>query len=96
MFIESNGILYYADYAPCASGCVIIAYDLKKQAQLWRSELKGIGKLAHSLYQNTVRMERFDGTVFAIYGEESFGSYFELVEYATGKTVGHKIFSEKK
>jgi hypothetical protein len=91
-FVVREHIVYRADYHGMSTGCSVIAFDLKAGKQLWKVDLKGMGPISHSKYRNTVRMEKMDETVFAVYGEESAGKYVELVEYATGRTLGHKVF----
>jgi hypothetical protein len=87
-----DGVLYRAEYDQMSSGCAIIAIDLKAGQELWKASLKGLGPISHSKYHNRVRMERVDDAVFAVYGQESAGRYAELVEFKTGRTVGHKVF----
>jgi hypothetical protein len=94
-FVVCNGIIYRAEYSGISSGCAIIAFDLKAGKELWKATLKGLGPIDHSKYHNRVRMEKVDNTVFAVYGEESAGKYVELVEYATGRTLGHKVFPKE-
>jgi hypothetical protein len=87
-----DGILYRADYEPMATGCAIIAFDLKAGQELWTATLKGLGPIEHSKYHNWVWMERIGDSVVAVYGREPAGRYVELVDLKTGKTVGHKVF----
>ena len=94
VFLESDGILYYTDFELKTSGCIIIAYDLRNRRKLWRAELKAIGDQRTRV--NTIRMERVDGKVLAIYGDESFGRYLEYIDVHTGKTVGHRVFPKKR
>jgi hypothetical protein len=95
VFAEWDGILYYADFNPNATGCAIVAHDLKDRKRLWRAELKGIGPVSHSKYFNDVRLEPVNNEVLAVYGKESFGRYVEIVDRKTGKTVGHKVFAKE-
>ena len=85
---------YRAEFHPHASGCAVVAYDLKARRQIWRSELKGLGPVDHSKYFNAVRVEPLSDEVLAIYGKESAGRYVEIVSLKTGRTVGHKVFPE--
>jgi hypothetical protein len=92
VFIGRKDVLYRADYSSNSSGCSVVAFDLKAGKELWKAELKGLGPIRHWKYCNRVLMERVDDTVFAVYGQESAGRYVELVEFKTGRTVGHKVF----
>lgn len=90
--IVRDGLLYRADYEQMATGCAIRAIDLKAGQELWKATLKGLGPIAHSKYHNRVWMERLGDSVLAVYGRESAGRYVELVDFKTGRTVGHKVF----
>jgi hypothetical protein len=93
-FLIRRGVLYRADFDPHATGCAVVAYDLKDRRQLWRSELKGLGPVDHSKYFNAVRLEPVDGKVLAVHGKESAGRYVEFVALRSGQTVGHKVLPE--
>jgi hypothetical protein len=91
-FLARGDVLYRADYTPISSGCAIIAVDLKSGKDLWSVSLKGLGPIDHSKYRNRVWMEPVDDSVLTVYGHESAGRYVELVDWKTGKTLGHKVF----
>ena len=91
-FLGRADVLYRADYHWTSSGCAVVAFDLKAGKELWKASLKGLGPVDHSKYRNRVWMERLDETVFAVYGHESAGRYVELVDYKSGRTVGHKVY----
>jgi hypothetical protein len=78
-----------------SSGCNVISYDLKKDKQLWKTELKGLGPIDHSKYYNSVILELKDDAI-RILGKETAGRYVEYLDPKTGKTVGHKIFKDEK
>jgi hypothetical protein len=95
VFFERDGTLYYADFHPHSTGCAVVAYDLKARRLRWTTQLRGIGPVSHSKYFNTVRLERVNDEVLAVYGKESFGRYVEFVDLRTGRIVGHKVFSDR-
>ena len=92
VFIGRKDVLYRADYSSNSSGCAVVAFDLKAGKELWKAKLKGLGPIHHWKYCNRVWMEPVDDAVFAVYGQESAGRYVELVDFKTGRTVGHKVF----
>jgi len=92
-FVEFKDILYYADYSPIRTGCMVVAYDLKERKQLWKAELEGLGPIGHSKYINRVQMTFWEGYL-VIYGKEVGGKYLEIVDIETGKTVGNKMLDE--
>jgi len=94
VFAERKNVLYYADFSPWSSGCSVVAYDLKSKKQLWKTTLKGLGPIDHTKYHNAVVLELKDDALH-ILGNESAGKYVEYVELKKGKTVGHKVFSDK-
>ena len=89
--IVRDGVLYRADYDQISSGCAIVAVDLKTGKEVWKASLRGLGPIDHSKYFNQVWTEQVDDVVFAVYGRESAGRYLELVEFKTGKTIGHRV-----
>jgi hypothetical protein len=91
-YLARHDVLYRADYGPISSGCAIIAFDLKAGKDLWKSSLKGLGPIKHSKYHNRVWMDPVADGVLGVYGHESAGRYVELVDFKTGRTVGHKVF----
>ncbi len=95
-FAQRGGVLYYADFHPSSSGCSVVAFDLNAKKQLWKADLKGLGPIDHSKYWNDVRLEVLDGDAIQVFGKESAGRYVEIVDRGTGKTVGNKVFAEKK
>ena len=93
VFVESNNIVYYANYTPHSTGCTLIAYDLKAGKELWKTGLKGLGRIAHFQYHNAVALDIKEGAL-RILGNEAAGQYVEFVDMKTGKTVGHKVFKK--
>ena len=99
-FVDSNCVLYHAGFPRWASGCEVVAYDLRG-GKLWRTRLKGAKddeeglRLEKLEKANLVRLERVNEEVLAVYGDESNGRYIEIVDMKTGKTVGHKVFTEE-
>jgi hypothetical protein len=87
-------VLYYADYNPYTTSCAVVAYDLENRKQLWNTSLQGLGPIEHTVYHNAVQIG-FDGGALCVYGQESAGKYVEYVDLKEGKTVGHKIFTDK-
>jgi hypothetical protein len=94
VFATEGGVLYYAEFSPIATGCTVVAVDLKAGKQLWKTRLKGMGPLGHTEYTNSVTLEVEDGAV-QIKGKEAGGDYLEYVDLRTGKTVGHRVFRDK-
>jgi hypothetical protein len=90
-FAGDKLVVWYADYSYGSSGCALVAYDLEAGKQLWKTPLKGLGPIAHFRYRNDVVIE-LDKDVIRVWGKESAGNYFEIVDRKTGKTVGHKDF----
>ena len=83
-------MLYYADFHPNASGCAIVAYNLKRREELWKTPLLGMGSVSHSMYTNRVNLN-VDRDHLIVYGDEAAGRYIELLNAATGRTVAHRI-----
>ncbi len=95
-FAQRDGVLYSTDFSPYSSGCAVVAFDLNAKKQLWKTDLKGLGPIAHSKYRNEVRLDVLDDDTLQVFGKESSGRYVEIVNRGTSKTVGHKVFEEKK
>jgi hypothetical protein len=94
VFTRWGDRLYLADYHFAASGCTVIAIDLKNGKELWRSRLRGLGFIVHSIYENSVNIQT-DGKAVIVWGNESAGRYVEFLDVVTGKTVGHKVFGRE-
>ncbi|HZY91013.1 MAG TPA: hypothetical protein VFE78_39690 [Gemmataceae bacterium] len=94
VFAVRDDVLYYADYHPSSSGCAVMAYDLRRKKQLWKTHLKGLGGVDHSKYHNAVNLD-LEKYAVCVRGKESFGNYIEYVDPRTGKTVGHKVYPRK-
>jgi hypothetical protein len=94
VFALGGDVLVYADFLPSRTGCALVAHDLKTQKQLWKTDLKGLGPIAHTRYANAVNLEVINGEVVRVFGEESAGKYLEYVDLKTGKTVGHRVYGK--
>jgi hypothetical protein len=91
VFTRWKDILYIAEYSPIASGCEVVALDLKTGKQLWRSRLHGIGPTSHSKYLNLVNIET-DGEIVIVTGNEAAGRYVEHLDLESGKTLANQRF----
>jgi hypothetical protein len=94
VFAGKGGVIYRAHFHPSASGCDVIAYDLRARKEVWKTHLRGLGPIAHFRYRNAVTLDLRDG-VLVVHGKESAGNYIEYVDTRTGKTVGHKSFRNR-
>ncbi len=90
VFTRREDTLYIADYCPLQTGCTVFAVDFKRNKELWRSKLKGLGPVAHSKYSNSVCIGN-DGDTILVYGQEAGGSYREKLDRRTGKTVSNEV-----
>jgi hypothetical protein len=91
VFTRWKDKLYIAEYCPIATGCEVVAVDLKSGKQLWRTQLQGIGPTGHSKYLNLVNIET-DGKIIIVAGNEAHGRYVEHLDMQTGKTLANKRF----
>jgi hypothetical protein len=91
VFTRSKDTLYIAEYCPIATGCEVVAIDLKSGKQLWRTRLQGIGPTSHSKYLNLVNIET-DGQIVILAGNEAHGRYIEHLDIQTGKRLANKKF----
>jgi outer membrane protein assembly factor BamB len=89
VFTRWKYILYVAEYSPIATGCEVVAVNLKTGEQHWRTKLQGIGPTGHSKYQNRVNIET-DGKVIVVTGNEANGKYIEHIDAQNGKTLSNK------
>lgn len=91
VFTQYGEVLYLADYSPIASGCTIVAHDLKQRKELWKTNLIGLGPVSHSKYHNYVDLE-VEGDVIVVRGKEAYGQYIEKVDAKTGKILFNQAF----
>jgi hypothetical protein len=89
VFTRWKDLLYIADYSPIATGCKVIALDLKTGKELWQSQLQGIGDTGHSKYLNLVNIET-DGLRIIVTGNEVHGRYIEHLDRKSGKFLANK------
>jgi hypothetical protein len=94
VFCLHGDVLVYADFLSSRTGCSVIAYDLKNKKQLWKTDLKGLGPIAHFRYSNSVTLEVINNDAVRVFGNESAGQYLEIVDLKTGKTVGHQKYKK--
>lgn len=87
--VADDKTLYYADYNRIASGTTVWAFDLRTGQVQWKTHLFGVGPVAHSKYRNDVSM-RLDKDRLVVFGRESAGKYVEVLERATGKSIGNR------
>ena len=92
VFSLNGDVLVYADFHPSRNGCSVVAFDLKKQKQLWKTDLKGLGPIPHFRYSNSVTLEIINNDAVRVFGNESAGQYLEIVDLKTGNTVGHRKY----
>ena len=92
VFAWSGDVLVYADFMASRTGCSVVAYDLKMQKQLWKTDLKGLGPIPHFKYSNSVNLEVVNAEAVRVFGQESAGEYLEFVDLKTGKMVGHRVY----
>jgi hypothetical protein len=95
VFVRQGDTLYYADFHPNATGCAIVAYNLRRREELWKTPLLGMGTVAHSMYTNRVNM-KVDRDHLIVYGDEASGRYVELLNAATGRTAAHRVIRGRK
>src|SRR5262249_34964895 len=70
VFVQIGDVLYVAYYRTLASGCTVVAYDLKERKQLWECRLRAIPNVKHSKYQNSVNIDT-DGDAIVVFGNEA-------------------------
>ena len=90
-YLISGDQLVYSGYPRGDCGCTLSGIDLKTGQCVWRNNLQAVGQCSHSGYSNHVVMGFADGHIF-VHGCEGYGDYIEVVNFATGKTVAHRVF----
>ena len=90
VFVVAQDVLYLADFSSIASGCTVLAHDLKEGKLLWRTPLRAIPVGGHSQYWNRINLDVDDRHV-TVYGKEGFGRYLELLDRKSGKSVGYRL-----
>ena len=93
VFSRWKGTLYIAEHNTIATGCTVVALDLKTGKTLWRSRLFGTGPtpIMHSKYSNAINIET-DGKRIIIFGREDDGRYVECLDINTGVTLANQRF----
>ena len=87
-----NGVIVYEDHRRMAQGCTVVAYDVRKGVEIWRTGLRGKGRrVRHSRYRNQINLRYGPSDSIVVFGKETAGNYIELLSIKTGETVGHRI-----
>ena len=89
VFTRSKDIVYIAEFSYAATGCSVVAIDLKSRKPVWKTQLEGIGPTDHTEYVNLVNIET-DGKRIVVNGNEGNGRYVEVLDIKTGKTLANK------
>lgn len=84
-------MLFVARFHPMASGVEVIAYDTEHARERWRRFLYGAGPITHSRYRNEVQLRVVDGRLHVL-GWETAERYLEVLDAASGQTVGYRAF----
>lgn len=82
-------------FIPMATGASATAYDRATGREQWRAPLRGLGPISHSGYMNDVRV-RVVGDRIVVYGWEAGGRYVEVLDLATGRTLGTRIVTDRE
>lgn len=88
--ILDERVLVYSVHHAIASGCALVAVDLKTKKQLWKTRLKGVGPVIHSKYRNRINLRAGPGQAVTVFGWESHGRYLEVVDLKSGKTLTNR------
>ncbi len=83
-------VLYLTEFHSMSSGCSVAAIDLADGALLWRAQLAGLGRIAHSKYSNSVNLIEAEGEL-AVFGNEAAGRYYEVLASEDGRQLFHML-----
>ncbi|MFO0617669.1 MAG: PQQ-binding-like beta-propeller repeat protein [Polyangiaceae bacterium] len=78
--------LYVAWFSNVASGCEVVAYELKSGTIAWRNRLVGVGRASARDGANAVELRLASGRL-RVLGWESSGQYIEEIDPITGATI---------
>ena len=90
---RSGQTLFVTDFSPIATGCALVAIDLKTGKEVWKTRLKGLGPIAHTKYRNRVMID-VDGKAIVVRGNEAAGRYLEFVDIKTGKMLANRVYRD--
>jgi hypothetical protein len=95
VFIVRSAVLYYAETPRLGEGGTIIAFDLKKGAELWREKIEA-AKPREIMMPGIVllNLEAMNDEVLTIWGNDTFGRYLEFKDIRSGKTLGYHVFTD--
>jgi hypothetical protein len=97
VFQIHKNVLFFPLYEGSSCGCTVVAYDLDTGKQLWKTELRAVGQVGHSVYSNSVRLEisrNGEDEVLLVTGQEAYGDYREILDIKTGEMLAHKIYRQ--
>ena len=91
LFDRQRNWVIYSQHSPIATGCTLVAFDLKGKRKIWEKPLKGIGPVSHSKWRNRInlKLEKDRVTVFGDEGQK----YIESVSLDSGKAIYHRLIN---
>ncbi len=84
-----DGVLYHADFSPAASGCRVVAFELRNRKLRWTTQLYAAGISLKPKPTNSVDLTLRDGSV-VVCGDE-WRRYVEVIDAKSGRILGHRI-----
>ena len=85
--------LFVAQHSHIATGTKVFALDADTGAELWSTDVLGLGPIGHSKYRNRVQLGSRDGAII-VYGHEAQGRYVEALDPETGAMLGNRKVSD--
>jgi len=90
LFDRNRHWVIYSQHSPIATGCTLVAFDLKTKQQVWETHLKGIGPVGHSKWRNRINLKLTKDSV-TVYGDEATQKYIESVSLESGELIYHRL-----
>ena len=94
LFDHEKDWVIYSQHSPIATGCTLVAFDLKAKRQVWKTNLKGIGAVAHSKWRNRINL-KLEKDLVTVFGDEG-RRYIESVSLESGKSTYHRMIDHIK
>lgn len=87
--VLADNTLYLAHYHNIATGCGLLAYDIRTGKRLWRGDVRQL-EVGHSEYFNLVYLSLVAGRLI-LEAHEAAGDYLQIFDPATGRRLFERM-----
>lgn len=92
--VQYGDYIYYTEFSPFTTGMTVVAYNLSKKEEAWKTQLKGVGPVAHSKYRNFGAMLSVREDILEVTGKEIYSGYVEIIDRSSGASLANRVYPD--